>query len=150
MATMDLIQHKNGQAANFMDISGKVDPEAINFGFQLLAHNHDVDVIFMNIFGGIVDCQKIAQGLITAIHQIDAAKQRHLKGKAFGPPHHMGSKELLRETYFQFDKDFSIQPIVVRLNGTNALKGIELIEEFCEMHPQYDIRVDQNFDKSVE
>jgi len=56
MATMDLIDAKHGKCANFMDISGKVGLEEIDFGFQLLAHNPDVEVVLVNIFGGIVDC----------------------------------------------------------------------------------------------
>lgn len=60
MATMDMLKYKNGLAANFMDISGKVDIPEIDYGFQLLAHNNDIDVILLNIFGGIVDCKKVA------------------------------------------------------------------------------------------
>lgn len=79
MATMDLIKFKEGVPANFMDISGKVGREQIEFAFQLLAHNHDIEVIFLNIFGGIVDCELVAQGLIDAITHINENKYRHLR-----------------------------------------------------------------------
>lgn len=71
MATMDLIDLKNGKCANFMDISGKVGLEEIDLGFLLLAQNPKVKVIFINIFGGIVDCQKVALGLMTSLHEIE-------------------------------------------------------------------------------
>jgi succinyl-CoA synthetase beta subunit len=79
MSTMDMLKIKDGNPANFMDISGKVDVDAIDFGFQLLAHSKEIDVIFLNIFGGIVNCSKVAEGLLTALTRIENNRNRHQK-----------------------------------------------------------------------
>ena len=64
MATMDLIKHKGGNPANFLDIGGGASEETISKGFDLIQKDSNVDVILVNIFGGIVHCDVVAKGII--------------------------------------------------------------------------------------
>ena len=66
MATMDIIQLKGEKPANFLDVGGGVTEETVTEGFRLLFGNESLKAILVNIFGGIVRCDIIAQGLINA------------------------------------------------------------------------------------
>ena len=66
MATMDLIQLHGGSPANFLDVGGKVQEEQVEKAFNILTKDPAVRAIFVNIFGGIVDCKIIASGIINA------------------------------------------------------------------------------------
>ncbi|MDE0120067.1 MAG: ADP-forming succinate--CoA ligase subunit beta [Bdellovibrionales bacterium] len=67
MATMDIVKLKKGQPANFLDVGGGVDSKKIDVAFQILKEDPDVKGILVNIFGGIVKCDLIAEGLVKAI-----------------------------------------------------------------------------------
>ena len=67
MATMDIVKLHGGQPANFLDVGGGVDSEKIDTAFKILKEDPQVKGILVNIFGGIVKCDLIAQGLIKAI-----------------------------------------------------------------------------------
>ncbi len=67
MATMDMIQLKGARPANFLDVGGGVTVEAVAEGFRLLFSDEQVRAVLVNIFGGIVRCDVIAQGLLNAI-----------------------------------------------------------------------------------
>ncbi|KAH0548180.1 Succinate--CoA ligase [ADP-forming] subunit beta, mitochondrial, partial [Trichoglossum hirsutum] len=67
MATMDIIKLNGGQPANFLDVGGGATPQAIKEAFQLITSDPKVTAIFVNIFGGIVRCDAIAQGLISVV-----------------------------------------------------------------------------------
>lgn len=92
MATMDLIQSHKGEPANFLDVGGSVNTKRVVEAFEIILSDKKVNGILVNIFGGIVRCDIIAQGII------DAVKQMNIN-----------------------------IPIVVRLEGTNAVQGLELI-----------------------
>lgn len=66
MATMDVIKLYGGDPANFLDCGGGATPETIETAFKLILSNDNVDAIFVNIFGGIVRCDFVAQGLVAA------------------------------------------------------------------------------------
>lgn len=66
MATMDVIKLYGGDPANFLDCGGGATPETIETAFKLILSNEKVDGIFVNIFGGIVRCDFVAQGLVSA------------------------------------------------------------------------------------
>lgn len=66
MATMDVIKLYGGDPANFLDCGGGATPETIETAFKLILSNDKVDAIFVNIFGGIVRCDYVAQGLVAA------------------------------------------------------------------------------------
>jgi succinyl-CoA synthetase beta subunit len=93
MATMDLIKLHGGEPANFLDVGGDATSERAAEAFKLILSNKNVAVILVNIFGGIVRCDMIAQGIISAVREIGVSI-----------------------------------PIVVRLEGTNVIKGRQLLE----------------------
>ncbi|PVW13495.1 ADP-forming succinate--CoA ligase subunit beta [Marixanthomonas spongiae] len=94
MATMDLIKQAGGEPANFLDVGGTADAERVEKAFNLILKDPSVKAILVNIFGGIVRCDRVAQGVV------DAYKN-------------MGNIDV---------------PIIVRLQGTNADKAKELID----------------------
>jgi succinyl-CoA synthetase beta subunit len=71
MATMDIIKINGGAPANFLDVGGGATPEAIKSAFTLITSDPKVTAIFVNIFGGIVRCDAIAQGLINVVQQMN-------------------------------------------------------------------------------
>ncbi|KAL8243652.1 hypothetical protein R6Q59_009910 [Mikania micrantha] len=71
MATMDIIKLNNGSPANFLDVGGGATPEAIKSAFELITSDAKVTAIFVNIFGGIVRCDAIAQGLINVVQEMN-------------------------------------------------------------------------------
>ena len=71
MATMDIIKLNGGQPANFLDVGGGATPTAIKEAFDLITGDAKVTAIFVNIFGGIVRCDAIAQGLISVVKSMN-------------------------------------------------------------------------------
>jgi len=69
MATMDLIKHHGGEPANFLDVGGGATTERVAAGFQLILQDPNVKAILVNIFGGIMRCDVIAEGVIAAAKQ---------------------------------------------------------------------------------
>ena len=94
MATMDIIKLAGGEPANFLDVGGTANKETVSNGFKIILSDPNVKAILINIFGGIVRCDRVAQGVI------DAATD-------------MGVKV----------------PIVIRLEGTNAIEAGELLSK---------------------
>lgn len=95
MATMDMIKLSGGEPANFLDVGGSANAQTVEAGFRIILKDPKVKAILINIFGGIVRCDRVAQGVIDAYHSI-------------------GSITV---------------PIIVRLQGTNAVEAKKLIEE---------------------
>ncbi len=93
MATMDLIKLCGGEPANFLDVGGAASAEAVEKAFRILVSDKDVKCVLINIFGGIVRCDRVASGVVEAIRNIG---------------------------------DIGV-PVVVRLEGTNAKEGIEIL-----------------------
>jgi succinyl-CoA synthetase beta subunit len=96
MSTMDLIKQSGGEPANFLDVGGTADAERVETGFRIILRDKKVKAILVNIFGGIVRCDRVAQGIV------DAYKN-------------MGGEIKV--------------PIIVRLQGTNAVEAKELLDE---------------------
>jgi succinyl-CoA synthetase beta subunit len=95
MATMDIIELSGGSPANFLDVGGTADAERVEKAFRIILKDPNVKAILVNIFGGIVRCDRVAQGIV------DAYKN-------------MGEIPV---------------PIIVRLQGTNAVEAKKLIDE---------------------
>lgn len=93
MATMDVIKLYGGSPANFLDIGGSSNPQKVVDAMNILLSDANVKVVMINIFGGITRCDDVANGLLTALKQIEVTL-----------------------------------PIVVRLAGTNAQEGLELLQ----------------------
>jgi succinyl-CoA synthetase beta subunit len=70
MATMDLIQLHGGKPANFLDVGGGATKERVSAAFKLILSNSKVTAILINIFGGIVRCDMIAEGIIAAVKEV--------------------------------------------------------------------------------
>jgi succinyl-CoA synthetase beta subunit len=70
MATMDLIKLHGGQPANFLDVGGGATTERVTAAFQLILSNPKVRAVLVNIFGGIVRCDIIAEGVINAVKNV--------------------------------------------------------------------------------
>jgi succinyl-CoA synthetase beta subunit len=66
MATMDIIKHEGGEPANFLDVGGNANPETVAKGFEIILRDPNVKAIFVNIFGGIVRCDRVANGILEA------------------------------------------------------------------------------------
>ena len=70
MATMDLIKLHGGEPANFLDVGGGATAERVAAAFKLILSNDSVEAILVNIFGGIVRCDLIAEGIISAVKEV--------------------------------------------------------------------------------
>jgi succinyl-CoA synthetase beta subunit len=95
MATMDIIKLSGGDPANFLDVGGSANAKRVEEGFRIILKDPAVKAILVNIFGGIVRCDLVAQGVVDAYKNIG---EIHI-------------------------------PIIVRLQGTNAIEGKKLIDE---------------------
>jgi len=95
MATMDIIKMAGGNPANFLDVGGTADAKRVEQAFRIILKDNKVKAILVNIFGGIVRCDRVAQGIVDAYNNIG---------------------------------EISV-PLIVRLQGTNAIEAKKLIDE---------------------
>jgi succinyl-CoA synthetase beta subunit len=95
MATMDIIKLAGGEPANFLDVGGTANAQTVKAAFNIILQDPNVKAILINIFGGIVRCDRVAQGVIDAYKELG---------------------------------DIRV-PIIVRLQGTNAVEAKQLIDE---------------------
>ncbi|MGZ8164315.1 MAG: ADP-forming succinate--CoA ligase subunit beta [Methylobacter sp.] len=70
MATMDLVKLKGGMPANFLDVGGGTSIEKVSEAFKLILSDHSVKAVLVNIFGGIVKCDIIAEGILAAVQEV--------------------------------------------------------------------------------
>jgi succinyl-CoA synthetase beta subunit len=70
MATMDIIKLSGGEPANFLDVGGTANAERVEQAFRIIMRDPNVKVILVNIFGGIVRCDRVAQGIVDAYRNI--------------------------------------------------------------------------------
>jgi len=70
MATMDIIQHYGGRPANFLDVGGGATRDKVTAAFKIITHDPKVHGIFVNIFGGIMKCDIIAEGVVAAVQSV--------------------------------------------------------------------------------
>ncbi|MFP4620294.1 MAG: ADP-forming succinate--CoA ligase subunit beta [Bacteroidales bacterium] len=71
MATMDIIKLSGGHPANFLDVGGSANAETVEAGFRIIMKDTNVKAILINIFGGIVRCDRVAQGVTEAFRSLD-------------------------------------------------------------------------------
>lgn len=71
MATMDIIKHCGGEPANFLDVGGGASQEQVRNAFKIILGDPKVKAILVNIFGGIMDCDVIAKGIVAACQEVD-------------------------------------------------------------------------------
>ncbi len=73
MGTMDIIKFSGGEPANFLDVGGVANPETVKNGFRLIMSDPNVKAVLINIFGGIVRCDRVAEGVIAALSDDDVS-----------------------------------------------------------------------------
>ena len=71
MATMDIIKLYGGEPANFLDVGGSVQEHQVKEAFRIITEDDKVKAILVNVFGGIVNCATIANGIVNACKSID-------------------------------------------------------------------------------
>jgi len=71
MSTMDIIKLAGGEPANFLDVGGGASAESVKAGFRIIVSDPNVKAVLVNIFGGIVRCDRVAQGIIDALSDLD-------------------------------------------------------------------------------
>ena len=71
MATMDIIKLAGGSPANFLDVGGGANADQIKNAFRILLADTDVQAVLINIFGGILRCDILAEGVIAAVRELD-------------------------------------------------------------------------------
>ena len=69
MATMDIIKLSGGEPANFLDVGGTADAERVEKAFRIILKDENVEAILVNIFGGIVRCDRVAQGVVDGLQE---------------------------------------------------------------------------------
>jgi succinyl-CoA synthetase beta subunit len=74
MATMDIIKLSGGEPANFLDVGGTANAETVEAGFRIIMSDPNVKAILINIFGGIVRCDRVANGVVEAYRKIGDIK----------------------------------------------------------------------------
>jgi succinyl-CoA synthetase beta subunit len=70
MATMDIIKLAGGDPANFLDVGGTANAETVKNGFRIILSDSNVKAILINIFGGIVRCDRVANGVVQAVKEL--------------------------------------------------------------------------------
>ena len=70
MATMDIIAHYGEQPANFLDVGGSASEEAVTKAFEIITADKNVKTLLVNIFGGIMPCDRIARGIVNAVNNL--------------------------------------------------------------------------------
>jgi succinyl-CoA synthetase beta subunit len=71
MATMDIIHHAGGAPANFLDVGGGASPEQVKNAFRILISDPQVKAVLINIFGGILRVDRLSEGVIAAVKELD-------------------------------------------------------------------------------
>jgi succinyl-CoA synthetase beta subunit len=94
MATMDIIKLAGGEPANFLDVGGGASAQTVEAGFRIILKDPNVKAILVNIFGGIVRCDRVANGVVEAAKKVEINV-----------------------------------PLIVRLQGTNAEEGMQILQE---------------------
>ena len=69
MSTMDAIKHYGGEPANFLDVGGGATQEQVKAAFEIILSDPNVEAILVNIFGGIMNCNTIAEGIVAAVKE---------------------------------------------------------------------------------
>ena len=124
MATMDIIKMKGGEPANFLDVGGGANVEQVKTAFEILSSHPKVETILVNIFGGIMKCDVIAEGIIKAAQMIDL--KLPLVVRLTGTNADKGSK-LLSE-FAQKNKKFNI--VVADNLDDAAVKAVAALKKW--------------------
>ena len=106
MATMDIIMHTGGMPANFLDVGGGVSEEAVMNAFKILVSDEDVKAALINIFGGIVRCDLVANGIVKAAKELGLKVPMVVRLEGTNVEH---GKKILEESGLSFKAVSSMQ-----------------------------------------
>jgi succinyl-CoA synthetase beta subunit len=123
MATMDIIKLAGGEPANFLDVGGGANEEQIRHAFQILMSDAQVRAVLINIFGGILRCDVLAQGVIAAVKDLGVRAPIVIRMEGTNVDE---GKRLLRESGMNFTTADSMDQAaaaVVRLAGRHGSIG---------------------------
>jgi len=115
MSTMDIISLYGGSPANFLDVGGSAEGEALTEALKLLNEDETVEAIFVNIFGGILRCDKLAESIIEANKQNKFTKPMVLRLKGTNSDiaaDMIAGKEEELGLYYNSDFDSAAQQVV--------------------------------------
>jgi succinyl-CoA synthetase beta subunit len=119
MSTMDIIKLAGGVPANFLDVGGSASPETVMHGFQIILADPKVEAILINIFGGIVRCDRVAQGVIDAARKIKLKKPVIIRLAGTNAPE---AAELLHQAKMDFIVANSLQEAAEKVVGVLTLR----------------------------
>ena len=128
MATMDIIKQNGGQPANFLDVGGGANVDQISTAFRILNDHPKVETLLVNIFGGILKCDRLAEGNFCRFKLIQTVKGIIQAAKIVG----------LKKT------------LVCRLSGTNAELGKKILQDFSNSNKQFTILTANNLDEAAQ
>ena len=106
MGTMDLIKLAGGEPANFLDVGGTADAETVEAGFRIILSDPNVKAILVNIFGGIVRCDRVAQGIVDAANNVDISVPLIVRLQGTNAEEGMA---ILRESDVELESDILLQ-----------------------------------------
>lgn len=128
MATLDLLKLHGGAANNFLDVGGGAQTDQVLQAFKILQADPRVTAILVNIFGGIMRCDVIADGIIKAYRELTASTNNSSSTS----------------------NQLPMPPLVIRLQGTNVKQAREMIEKELEQTPNAKIYIQENLDMAAE
>jgi succinyl-CoA synthetase beta subunit len=114
MATMDIIKLAGGEPANFLDVGGGANKETVANGFKIILSDPKVKAILINIFGGIVRCDRVAQGVIDAIKEISVSVPVVIRLEGTNA---IEAKALLENSGLNFEVATTLQDAAQKVTG---------------------------------
>ncbi len=112
MATMDIIKLAGGEPANFLDVGGGANAEQIRNAFKILMSDKNVKAVLINIFGGILRCDVLAQGVIAAVKELGVPVPIVIRMEGTNVEE---GKRLLRESHMNFTTADSMDDAAARV-----------------------------------
>ena len=112
MATMDIIKYAGGSPANFLDVGGGANADQIKNAFRILLSDKAVKAVLINIFGGILRCDVLAQGVIAAVQELGVPVPIVIRMEGTNVEE---GKRLLRESGMNFSTADSMDEAAIRV-----------------------------------
>lgn len=120
MATMDIIKLAGGEPANFLDVGGTANKETVANGFKIILADPNVKAILINIFGGIVRCDRVAQGVIEAVKEVNVNVPVVIRLEGTNAEL---AKEMLENSGLNFEVASSLKEAAYKVTSVLSLKN---------------------------
>ena len=121
MGTMDIIQLAGGRPANFLDVGGGADTERISNAFRIMMSDPHVEAVLINIFGGIVRCDRVANGILQALKQVDVKVPLIVRLDGTNAEE---AREILRKSGLNFLVAATLQEAAEKVTEALTLKAV--------------------------